>query len=215
MYPKRHREHRGSLFGAAVIFTIAASLSACAPIPFEGTNALAVMGDLPPAPEPEPEPEPEPPPKRVEVKDNKIVINEKIQFELNRAKILTESDSLLTEVAKVINENPRLKRIAVEGHASSEGSERRNRSLSDQRAKAVMKYLVSRGKVDANRLTAKGFGADRPVADNGTETGREKNRRVEFVIVEQSITQRKVEIDPDTGKETVLEETTKDVKSAE
>ena len=78
--------------------------------------------------------------------------------------------------------------------------------LSDERAKSVRKYLVDHG-VEADRLIAKGFGITKPLAPNDTEEGREKNRRVEFNIMEQDVTKRKVEIDPATGKEKVIEET--------
>ncbi len=70
----------------------------------------------------------------------------------------------------------------------------------------MRKYLVDHG-VDADRLIAKGFGITKPLAPNDTEEGREKNRRVEFNILEQDVTKRKVEIDPATGKEKVIEET--------
>lgn len=114
------------------------------------------------------------------------------------------SHSLLNEVVSVIKENSHIKKIAIEGHASSEGNPDFNRNLSDNRAKAVRAYLVSQG-VSENVLTAKGFGADNPIASNDTEEGREKNRRVEFNIVEQDVTQKKIEIDPKTGEERVIE----------
>jgi OOP family OmpA-OmpF porin len=67
-----------------------------------------------------------------------------------------------------------------------------------------MKYLVDHG-IPKEALTAKGYGVTRPIADNESDAGREKNRRVEFNITEQDITKKKVEIDPTTGKERVLE----------
>jgi Outer membrane protein and related peptidoglycan-associated (lipo)proteins len=140
----------------------------------------------------------------VEVRDNKIQINEKIQFEHAKANIKEESHSLLNEVVSVIKANPHIKKIAIEGHASSEGNADFNRRLSDDRAKAVRQYLISQGIADA-MLTAKGFGSDKPIASNDDEAGREKNRRVEFNIVEQDVTQKKVEIDPTTGEERIIE----------
>jgi outer membrane protein OmpA-like peptidoglycan-associated protein len=177
-------------------------------VQFQGQSALSVTG-TPPAPPPPPPPppkkeEPPPPPARVEVRDNKIEIKEKIQFEVNKATILPQSFSLMDEIADTVKKNPQIKKIAIEGHASAEGDAQKNLKLSDDRAKSVQKYLVEKG-VEANHLTAKGFGAKKPIADNSTEEGREKNRRVEFVIVEQDITQKKVEVDH-TGKEKVIEE---------
>lgn len=176
----------------------------CAPRVFSDGNALAITGTAPPPPEAEPPP-PEPEEKRVEVRDNKIVINEKVQFEVNSAKILEESHSLLQEVAQVIKDNPHIKKIEVEGHASAEGSDSKNMDLSKRRAKAVMKYLTGDGGVDKSILSSKGYGEERPIADNETEDGRIKNRRVEFTILEQEVTQKKVEI-TDDGKEKVIEE---------
>lgn len=147
-----------------------------------------------------------PPPKQVVLRDNKIEITEKIQFALNKAEILSVSFSLLDEVAKVMRENPHVKLIAVEGHASPEGGDEYNLKLSQARAEAVRAYLVQKG-VTAERLTAKGYGSSRPIAKNDTEQGREKNRRVEFNIIKQDITREKVEIDPSTGEQKVLEKT--------
>ena len=95
-----------------------------------------------------------------------------------------------------------------------QGDKNLNLKLSDARAKAVMKYLVDHG-IEKDRLTAKGFGSTKPIADNATEEGKEKNRRVEFNIVEQAVTSKKVEIDTKTGKEKVLEEKVSEVKKEE
>lgn len=178
-------------------------VAGCAPRMWSDTSGLAIMGT---APEPEATPAPEPEPqKRVEVRDNKIVINEKVQFEFDSAKILPVSHSLLDEVAKVIKENPQIKALLVEGHASSEGSDDHNLKLSDRRAKAVMKYLTDKGGIDKKMLSAKGFGETQPIASNDTDDGKEKNRRVEFTITDQVIIEKKVEID-ESGNEKVIEE---------
>ncbi|WAS98604.1 OmpA family protein [Nannocystis punicea] len=191
----------------------ATQLAACAPTVFDDATALAVVGDPPPLPPPPPPPppppEPEPePPKRVVVEDNKISINEKIQFDLDKATIRPESDGLMAEIISVIKENPHIKKIAIEGHTSSEGTDKHNLKLSDQRAKAVMDYLVKKGELPKEMFTAKGYGETRLIADESTEEGKEKNRRVEFNIVEQDVTKKKVEIDPKTGQKKVVEEST-------
>lgn len=175
-------------------------LFGCAPRVFSDTNGIAINGSGPPPVAEAPPPEPQ---KRVEVRENKIVINEKIQFELDSAKILPVSHDLLNEVAKVIKEHPQIKKIEIEGHASAEGSDDHNQRLSDKRAKAVMKYLTGEGAIEKKMLSAKGYGETRPIADNETEEGREKNRRVEFTIVEQDVEKTKVEID-DKGNEKVV-----------
>jgi OOP family OmpA-OmpF porin len=203
-----------------VLLTGALALTACGggTLAFQGANSIAINGTPPAPPPPPPAPpkkeEPPPPPARVEVRDNKIEFKEKIQFENNKSTILPQSFSLLDDIVKVIKENPQAKKIAIEGHASAEGDAKKNLTLSDDRAKAVMKYCVDHG-VDPKRLTAKGFGITKPIADNATEEGREKNRRVEFNIIEQDITKKKVEIDPKTGKEKVVGETTTTVKEKE
>jgi outer membrane protein OmpA-like peptidoglycan-associated protein len=179
-------------------------LVACGgPVAFSGKSALTIVGQAPrPLPAPRKEEEAKP---RVELRDNKIEIHEKIQFDFDKATIQDVSFSLLNEVRDVIKKNAHIKKIAIEGHASAEGGAAYNLELSDQRAKAVMRYLAEHG-IPKEMLTAKGFGVTRPIADNETDTGREKNRRVEFNITEQDITKKKVEIDPRTGKERVLEE---------
>lgn len=172
-----------------------ALLAGCGPRVFEGASVKVIESTAPPPPVVE-KAKPEP---RVEITDDKIVITEKIQFEHNKAKIRSVSDDLLAEIARVINENPRLKKIRIEGHASADGRREHNMALSKRRAEAVRDHLVRRGKVDAARLEAEGHGPDRPIADNETKEGREANRRVEFMIVEQEYTQTKKIIDTQTG----------------
>jgi OOP family OmpA-OmpF porin len=192
--------------------------AACGPTVFDDATALNVIGDPPPLPAPPPPPPPEPEPvaevpKRVVVENNKIVISEKIQFDFNKATIKPESDSLMEEIIKVLKEAPHIKKVAIEGHTSSEGKDKYNLKLSDQRAKAVMEYLVTKGGLPATMFTAKGFGETKPIGDETTEEGREKNRRVEFNIVEQTVTEKKVEIDDKSGEKKVLEEHTDTVTS--
>lgn len=121
--------------------------------------------------------------KHVKVTDDHIEIDEKIQFAVNADTILPASDPLLQEIADTMKENPQIKKVEIQGHASSEGDANRNKALSAARAKAVMVALTTRG-IEAARMTSKGYGSSKPVADNGTEDGREKNRRVEILILE-------------------------------
>jgi OOP family OmpA-OmpF porin len=183
---------------------------------FSGGQAFAIAGTPPPPPPPPPPPKVEPPkpPARVELRDNKIDFKEKIQFEVNKAIIKPESFGLLKEIGDVIKANPQVKKISIEGNASSEGNKEYNKKLSDDRAKSVMEYMVKKEGIDAARLTAHGNGADKPVADNATEEGREKNRRVDFLVTEQDVTSKKVEIDPATGKEKVVEEHKESINTA-
>ncbi len=192
--------HRISRLMIAGLFT-AVAVAGCAPRVFSDASGIAIVGSAPAPVEEAPPPEPQ---KRVEVRENKIVINEKIQFEVNSAKILPVSHDLLNEVAKVIKEHPEVKKIEIEGHASAEGTDAKNQKLSENRAKSVLKYLTKDGGVDKSVLSAKGYGETRPIADNETEDGREKNRRVEFTITEQEVQKTKVEID-EKGNEKVIE----------
>jgi OmpA-OmpF porin, OOP family len=112
-----------------------------------------------------------------------IVITEQIHFEFNKATIMADSDQLLTAIAKVLTDHPEIKKISVEGHTDNKGAAAFNQTLSQKRADAVVKWLSDHG-VDKSRMTAKGFGMTKPIADNKSDEGREKNRRVEFRIVD-------------------------------
>jgi OOP family OmpA-OmpF porin len=138
-----------------------------------------------PAPPPKPKPKPKPKPERkAKVVNKKIEITEKVMFEVNKAVIQEQSFELLNDVAAVIKENPHIKEIRIEGHTDADGSDSYNKDLSQKRADSVKTYLVEAG-VDEAILDAVGYGEEKPIADNDTEAGKEKNRRVEFNIVKQ------------------------------
>ena len=120
----------------------------------------------------------------VHVTEKEVVILEQVQFDTDRATIKKVSDKLLDEVADVLKGHPELLRLEVQGHTDSTGARGHNKQLSQARADAVMKALLKRG-IDKKRLTAKGYGQDVPIADNGTEEGKAKNRRVQFSITEK------------------------------
>jgi outer membrane protein OmpA-like peptidoglycan-associated protein len=139
----------------------------------------------PPAPEPvkeEPPPAPEPP--KAEVKDDKIDLKEKVQFEFAKAELLPQSKTLLDEVVKIMKDHPEIEKIRIEGHTDSDASDGYNLKLSNNRAASVKAYLVSKG-IDGNRMESKGFGESKPIADNKTDDGKEQNRRVEIYIVKR------------------------------
>lgn len=102
-----------------------------------------------------------------------------IHFETGKAVIQPESRPILEQITTLLKQNASLK-LSIEGHTDNVGDAKSNKTLSEDRAKAVMAAIVSAG-VKAERLSATGFGAERPVADNRTEEGRAKNRRVELV----------------------------------
>lgn len=127
---------------------------------------------------------PEAPPARVVLTPSSIQIADKVQFAFNSAELLPVSFSLLDEVAKMLKDNPQIEQLQVEGHTDSTGTAARNRTLSQQRAESVRTYLVKQG-IEKKRLSAKGFGPERPIAGNDTPEGQEANRRVEFNILKQ------------------------------
>lgn len=102
-----------------------------------------------------------------------------INFETGKSDIKMESRTTLDQVAQMLTDNPTLK-ISVEGHTDNAGNATLNKTLSENRAKAVMNYLVAKG-INTTRLTSKGWGQTKPIADNSTEEGKAKNRRVELV----------------------------------
>ena len=102
-----------------------------------------------------------------------------ITFDVGKATIKPESMGEINRIVQLMNENPTLK-FSVEGHTDSTGNATSNQTLSEQRSQAIVAKLVEFG-IANERLTAVGKGQNNPIADNNTDEGRAKNRRVEFV----------------------------------
>lgn len=104
-----------------------------------------------------------------------------IQFASGSAQIRPESIAVLEQAAQVLRDNPTV-RVEIQGHTDNQGNAASNQQLSEDRALAVAFYLTTAG-IEADRLTAVGFGDTRPIADNSTNEGRQANRRIEFVVI--------------------------------
>lgn len=109
------------------------------------------------------------------------VVLRNIFFDFGKATLRPESISELNKLMKVLEENSTIK-IEISGHTDNVSSDEFNQRLSENRAKAVVDYLVQNG-VPKERLTYKGYGKSQPIASNDTEEGRQENRRVEFKII--------------------------------
>lgn len=101
-------------------------------------------------------------------------------FEPGKARLTDSGKAQLTEVVRMLQEHPDL-RVSVEGHTDASGGKVYNQSLSERRARMVANQVIEGG-VAAARVSIRGYGASRPVANNATVDGRAKNRRVEIVV---------------------------------
>ncbi len=102
-----------------------------------------------------------------------------VQFEADKAVLLPDATPTIEQIAKLLEQNPDMV-LSIEGHTDNSGDRALAQKLSENRAKAVQAAIVAKG-VDKGRLKTKGWGPTKPIADNTTDEGRAKNRRVELV----------------------------------
>ncbi len=105
-------------------------------------------------------------------------------FKSGRAELTGEKEKLVPLVAFLKAHQKR--KVLIEGHTDSTGSDTLNLSLSQRRANAVGDILISEG-ISASRITTKGYGESHPIADNATKAGRQKNRRVEIIVLDEGV----------------------------
>jgi outer membrane protein OmpA-like peptidoglycan-associated protein len=120
----------------------------------------------------------------VVITGREITIKQQIQFALDSAVILPESFGLLTEIADTLIRHAELKRVEVQGHTDNSGTADHNKILSEQRAQAVVAWLLQHG-VTSDRLIPRGYGQEKPLVPNVTAGYRAQNRRVQFIILEK------------------------------
>jgi len=117
------------------------------------------------------------------IEANASVVLKNVFFDVNKFDLKPASETELDIVVQLMNDNPTVK-IQIGGHTDNVGKPADNLSLSNNRARSVVTYLVSKG-IPAARLSAKGFGETQPIADNKTEEGKALNRRTEMKVISQ------------------------------
>ncbi len=118
---------------------------------------------------------------RIVIRDGMVIVYGKVVFAVGSSEISPRSEQLLDELARLLESHRHIRELEIQGHTDSTGDADFNRKLSQARAETVKRGLIKRG-VAARRLTARGYGEDKPRAPNYTKAGRAKNRRVEFDI---------------------------------
>jgi OOP family OmpA-OmpF porin len=109
--------------------------------------------------------------------DPKTLLNLSIEYATGASEVPDNIKPQLLQIAQILKDDPR--GIAINGHTDNTGAAQDNKVLSLARAEKIKAYLVSQG-VDASRLNTAGFGDEKPIADNSSDTGKAKNRRIEF-----------------------------------
>ncbi len=117
------------------------------------------------------------------IEANASIVLKNIFFDVSQFELKPQSRVEMDELVQLLNENPSL-RIEISGHTDNAGKPADNLLLSNNRAKEVVNYLVSKN-IASQRLTAKGYGETKPIANNHSEEGRAMNRRTEMKVVSQ------------------------------
>jgi len=123
------------------------------------------------------------PPKAVQQGD-RIELLEPVFFEFDSVEFRPGSERILQHVARILAAHPQIRKVRIEGHTDDSGTERHNRNLSERRAEAVRRFLLGQG-IPPEMLETRGYGLSRPMVPNTSEENRQRNRRVEFLILEQ------------------------------
>jgi outer membrane protein OmpA-like peptidoglycan-associated protein len=108
-----------------------------------------------------------------------------IEFKFDSAIMLPGAEIYLNQVLGILQQHPEVTKLKIQGHTSSEGGYDYNMRLSDSRARAVYQWLVDHG-IDGQRLVPHGYGLTQPLFPNDTEPHRQRNRRVQFRLMEQA-----------------------------
>ena len=133
----------------------------------------------PPAPPPEPpKPAPAPPPPA----PKPVPIFENAYFNENKTNIDPVAAKALDRDGMILKDNPDIK-VEIGGHTDFSGSEGARQKISEKRAESAKKYIMDKFNISGDRMTIKGYGSQKPIADNKSKEGRAKNRRVEFRVI--------------------------------
>lgn len=119
---------------------------------------------------------------QLESKLQDVIAGKVVEFSTGSGMLTANGKTVLDQMVILLKEYPQ-KPVVVSGHTDAEGDHRMNITLSKERAESVRSYLISQG-ISAARLSTVGHGPDNPVADNNTDEGRKKNRRIEFHVKE-------------------------------
>ena len=117
---------------------------------------------------------------KVQVKLNEQLAGKIVEFASNSDQLTDKGKAVLDEIAPILNDST--DNLEIGGHTDNAGKPASNLALSQRRAETVKKYLVSKS-LDTNRFTTKGYGQEKPIADNATEEGRQRNRRIDFQVI--------------------------------